>query len=486
MNIKSFDSLDIISAVFPQIPEEPPLTKEQLCTNLANIIEPNIANGDLDAEVFVSNYVYISQFVIADLCEINERLVKIRNLDRTVPPNEDYTHRKLRYFSELNKKARDEIIAFLSQGLLEFLLENKKIDFVARQNDKLLNLRLQGCYEYGFFKKYYDCNYDFSTEAKVRFIPGVTVTNLLESVDKYIKLKIQNFSDYQAELCRMVNENDVLSYLCSRIEGHNVMNRRLEVFDTMKTLYATQKWQSFISLAVLQIEGLFYDCCKVLNSDTLSGTAGTLVEKVDKSFKDNHIIMLSVYPYYMFDIPVLRNEIAHTGLIDRSNLEHLANELILDLNTMISWIYQISHEKYTIISMISDAVDRADSATQENSTTVLLGEMLSCMGISNFDYLDFLKNPTLFRDEIKYMKTPEGYWEQIAQKINNIIKTKEFWEEIEDHIDITEVFDPQKPFNLVVLADKLKNTFISILDKDSPEKVACQKVASKIQKCKNT
>lgn len=482
MEITSFDPSAIISALVPHVSEVVPLTKEQLCTNLANIIEPSVANGDLDAEIFVSNYVYISQKAIDDLYEINTRLVEIRNLDATIPPSEDYTHRKLRYFSDLNKKARDEIISFLCQGLLEFLLKNKTVDYATCPSDILA---LWGCYEYGFYKRYYNYNYDFSTEAKIRFIPDANGTNLLEIIEKYIKLKALRFSDYQTELSRMVKENDVLSYLCNRIEVHNIMNKRLEVFNTIKTLYSQQKWQSFISLAVLQIEGLFYDCCKVLGEDIFSKTVGTLVQKVDKSFKDNHILMLSVYPYYMFDIPVLRNEIAHIGLIDRPNLEHLANELILDLNTVTSWIYQLSHEKYTVIKMISDAIEKESPTTPEDAASILLAEMLSCTSIADFDYLDLIKNPALFSDEIKYMKTPDGYWDSIANKLFDIIKTKAFGGKIEEHIDTDEAFNPSKPYNLVALADKLKDTFIPVLVKDSPEKIACQRIAAKIQQCKN-
>ena len=37
----------------------------------------------------------------------------------------------------------------------------------------------------------------------------------------------------------------------------------------------------------------------------------------------------------------------------------------------------------------------------------------------------------------------------------------------------------------VKLANKLKNTFISVLAKDSPEKLACQRVSAKLQKCMN-
>ena len=57
----------------------------------------------------------------------------------------------------------------------------------------------------------------------------------------------------------------------------------------------------------------------------------------------------------------------------------------------------------------------------------------------------------------------------IIEKIMSIIKTEIFWNIIDEHIDEGERFEINKPFNLLVLANKLKNTFISVLAKD------CQK-----------
>lgn len=460
------------------------LTKKELCDKLYSFIDPKLEGENVDKEIFISNYIYILQKIIADLCEINERLQDLKHLDATIPAEKDYEHRKLRYFANLNKRARDEIINFLSIRLLDYLIEHKSVDYASRQDDKGLNLMLQSCYEYSFFKKYYDPDYDFSTEAKIRFIPGVKLENFLDVINGYIKLKHEDLNAYQIELSRIVRENNVLDYLCRKIEVHNIMNRRLEVFNTLETLYEDKKWQPFISLAILQIEGLFYDCCNVLKVNELSGLAGTLVEKVDKSFRDNHILMLSVYPYYMFEIPEIRNEIAHTGLIESENLEHIANELILDLNTVISWIYEISHEKYKILMMISDALDNKNSEDINVLASTLVYEMVLWMDIADFKYLDILKKPSDYFDEIGCMKTPIGYWEAIIDKIMNIIKTETFWSIIDEDIDETENFETNKPFNLLVLADKLKNTFIPILDKDSPEKLACQRVAAKIHEMK--
>lgn len=159
--------------------------------------------------------------------------------------------------------------------------------------------------------------------------------------------------------------------------------------------------------------------------------------------------------------------------------------LVLDLNTVISWIYEISHNKYKTLMMISDALDSKKSEDINVLASTLIYEMVAYMNITDYKYLDLLKNPSDYSDEIECMKTPNGYWEAIIEKIMSIIKTEIFWNIIDEHIDEGERFEINKPFNLLVLANKLKNTFISVLAKDSPEKLACQRVSAKLQKCMN-
>ena len=65
--------------VFPGDKKSVALTKEELCHKLSSIIAPRLEEADLDKEVFISNYIYISQIIIADLCEINERLDYLKN-----------------------------------------------------------------------------------------------------------------------------------------------------------------------------------------------------------------------------------------------------------------------------------------------------------------------------------------------------------------------------------------------------------------------
>lgn len=472
--------LKSISDTFDIITTKTSLTKKDLykafCDNITNISSK---------QLFISNYKYLLDLVLSDIDEINHRIKVLKKSDKEEPPEKDYLHRKLRYFIEKNQTALSEIINYILNGVYEILSEDKNINYSDRINDELFNMMLTSRYPYNFYKRYYDFYYDFSVEAKIRFMPGVKLDNYLEIIKSNIELKKNNFEEYQNKLSKIVNTHNVLEYLCTNVEVHNVLNKRLEVFNTLKYLYEHEQWQSFISLAVLQIEGLFYDCCMIQKQNKLSKTAGTYVEKVEKSFRNNDIIMLSVFPYFMFDIPDIRNEIAHTGYFVSNNLRHTANELIFDLNTLIKWIYDITHDKYTTLKMIDDKLEEHHNADLNQKVEVLIYEMLANTAVTDFKYLDLLKAPSLYSDEISYMKTPAGYWEGIIEKIMNIIKTELFWNCIYDSIKDDTTYKTDKLYNLVLLAEKLKNTFIPILQKGSSEKLACQKVAAKIEEIKN-
>lgn len=248
--------LQEVAVVFPDIEEKTELTREMLCQKLVEVITP-VLDVELDCELFISNYKYVTEKTMKDIDEINIRLTHLRQLDQSIPSEKDYVHKKLRYFAKIIRKAKEKIIGFISGGLVEFLVKHKSANYLAKQDDGILNLSLASYYEYGLYKRYYDADYDFSTEAKIRFIPGIKLNNYLDVIKKYIDLKKNDYSAYKEEMACIIVKNNVLEYLCSCIKAHNIMCRRVEIFDTLKYLYEKEKWQSFVALAILQIEGFF-------------------------------------------------------------------------------------------------------------------------------------------------------------------------------------------------------------------------------------
>ena len=124
-------------------------------------------------------------------------------------------------------------------------------------------------------------------------------------------------------------------------------------------LYEEKHYQSFVALGLLQLEGLFFDICSIRYDD--KENAGSLVEKAEKALSNkSEISYMRYYPYFAFDVPVKRNEIAHTGFIKARNLEQIANELLLDLNAVARMAKMESDGKFRIFIMIYNALLTVD------------------------------------------------------------------------------------------------------------------------------
>ena len=422
-----------------------------------------------------SFYVFCADIVFQDLEKIEKNLNRIRELDKQKDIDEN-THKKYRYFQEMNWKAREEISVFLAYKFHSFLEENRSI--CLSDNNENLIFAIRTNYKFGLYKKYYDPEYDFSTEAKWRAFP-IPLQDQEKRITEAIELKATDPMEYYKTIRKIIEDNQIL-FKCSKlIECHNILSRRREIFVTLIDLYQKKCWQSFIALASLQIEGLFYDCCEIIKAKDLGGTAGSFTEKVEKAFRDNEIMMLQVYPYFMYDVPLIRNMVAHVGTLEINDhkAEDLVADMILDLNALVEWNYRLSRVKYTIISMIYDELQRK----HRSDSNQLLCSMLSCTTVSDYKYIKLIKRPSDYESEMVCMKCDIQYWKTRIQFIRNIIDTEEFWKEIEDHIDENAVIE-KRPFNLPMLAKVLCDEFITEYPDGSVIKRACVGVMDKLNK----
>jgi hypothetical protein len=170
-------------------------TEEILASMLNQLNINNHSLSNTEVENMISNYLFITESIRKDLLEIDERLIELRDLDKTTPKDEDYKHKKYRYFAELNRNAKEQIMEFYSSKLSEQLIESKSYKYIDREDDSLTMLFFSGRYEYAQFRKYYDFKYDFSTEAKIRFIPGIELGNEDKVVKRYIELKSSSIEE---------------------------------------------------------------------------------------------------------------------------------------------------------------------------------------------------------------------------------------------------------------------------------------------------
>lgn len=431
----------------------------------------------LEQDYYQSNYVFLNEILSADLRQIQANINRAKELNKD--GIDENLSKKYIHFANINKDARSEIADFIASGLQAFVKEHRQIDYCGRKDDEGLIMMFRCKYSYGVFSRYYDPDYDFSTETKVRGL-NLSILEAEEIIRNTIEMRRDNPNEYYNKMEEIISEHKLLTFNSALIEAHNVLRRRADIFNTLIDLYSSEKWIPFVALATLQVEGLFYDCCEILKEKELGGTAGTLTEKVDKAFKDNSALMRYAHPYFKYDVPLLRNTIAHVGTVENTpeELKRMCIDLILDINSIVSWIYNLSRGKYTTIEMLYSDVKDSDKMVES-----LIVSMLSCMSVSDFKYLDVLVDTGKFEDEFKYMKFEDNFIIEHTSFLRKIIDTEEFWNYLACHIDENKKCE-DKPYCIEWLAGKLADAFIKIYSKESAEKKACANVMSKVNICK--
>jgi len=474
------------------------IKKQKKCISKNEIFDSmltqlNVSNEGLrrtEMENIISNYLFITEAIRKDIQEIDERLGDLRELENSTLRDEDYKHKKYRYFAEINRNAKDKIMEFYSGRLKDWLFENKSYKYFDRKDDSLTMLFFNGRYEYAQFRKYYSNNYDFSTEAKLRFIPGIFGKED-KVINTYIELKASSPENYNKEIERMVTENKIIEYIRDKIRYNHHLSRRDEIFETLTSLFNQNKYQTFIALSVLQLEGLFYDCCSIIAKKELGNRAGTLVEKAQKVFSAKPILQFSIYPYFAFDVPELRNEVAHNGMVNNKEPKIIANNIILDLYTLVYWANHLSNDKYIHLIMIMDKIKDIQDNEEEVIKALFL-EMIMSYQISNGEFIDVLKDPNTYKDEIEFYEPQDKIEGNMSlgdtiSFLSDKIRTEGFWKYMLDMIDIgKEHHESEKLFDLIDFVAKLKNTFIPVLQNKSPEKLACEEVAKRLKQVEDT
>ena len=470
------------------------LPVESKSNELAELVKSLTNNSKLnedETENVLSNYIYLSNLVRSDLSEIDERLVTLHKLDVSTPTEKDYLHKKIRYFYAMNIRAKNDIIEFFTERMIPFVLEHSKMKFLDRTTDELTMLCVKSRYDYAFFHQYYNMDYDFSTEAKVRCMPGVTIQNMLGTVSSYIELHKTNPEKYTERINDIVVKRNCLGVILEKAKITYHLQHRVEIFQTLAELYNTKKYQSFIILAAIQMEGVFYDCCVVLNEKTSRNNKenfGTLVEKADAVFSQNDRIKQAVYPYYAFEVPELRNEIAHKGFSSASDLYSKANELILDLHTVINWCYDMEHDKY----YPACAAYEENASYEMEETNYIRGIMttlFSCYRCFDSEFIEVLAMPEKCETELDFYESLAKTDKDITIKekvkvISHVVKSKSFWNEIYQQISTTKESEYKKgtKYNFIDFAIRLRDAIIPVLVKDSPEKMACQEASKELKR----
>lgn len=437
--------------------------------------------------ILANNFIMVQSEVMKDLKEINDRINQI-NLKQAKLKPEEYEFRKLDYSKRINVKAKVEIEQFLTEKSTLYIKErvkNKK-SWIRSQNE-LSKFFDHLPYSYSYYKQFYNPEYDYSTDTKYRFLLNHSPSKIQEKIE----LKAKSVEQYYNDLEYTMNHEDMLNKVLIGIRSHHVLIKREEIFDTLVSLYKAERYQSFINLAVVQVEGLFYDFCFILNDEIEVESFGTLSVKAEKAFSANLALWLSMYPYYAFDAPVFRNKIAHNGLWNSQNLKNFCNELVFDIYSIIKAIRLSDKLPYNLLSVVPSMRNKIKSTEiSEKDYITVLTEIFGGAQICNSGangIFSALKN----REQKK--KILEFYPIQINDteytnlyeeccRITKVIYTEETWDIILNHLKDVKDYEPGKPYDFVSFAKSIKDNYICEFENGSDLKQKCIEVGKEIKR----
>lgn len=344
-------------------------------------------------------------------------------------------------------------------------------------------------YDYNYNYKYYDPNYDFATFARFYEIPNVALLDFLKNIEETIVLKQTKLDAYYQKVKSTVNDNKILSLMAERIANNYHFYKRKEIFESMISLFEEKKYVTFILTATIQIEGMFYDLITIRYEK--KENQGTLVEKADKTFNRNSVQKQTLYPHFAFDLPELRNQVAHNGLVDNANIENFAYELILDLNCIVTLAEKESLDKFKTVLMMFEKMNKVNpddftdyDAYVKSVSKCLLSEVYMSNMMSNEYFWNLLSEPSNYEDELLFYlpSNPDKdaiYLKDAVLAISSFIRKEEFWQVVLEKSEHISEINYSQINDFGAFVEKLKNMFIPRLNGKAKE--LCCEVNKKLQ-----
>lgn len=256
-----------------------------------------------------------------------QKIQSIKTQNGILSTEKRYYRNKLEYYRAKNLNAQEEINKFLARNITAYTLARCTS---IQQPVTTMFARPDTPYPYAIGRLGGAFNYD------VRYIDELS--------NKFLDLQAGSHN----EIRKLFNEDESEFFEFSKIyitgseqykdsvhlkikrliARSHILHSRKEVIERLLDHYAKGDFLSFISMAALQIEGIFSDICQELGISEKELDLSSLNRKLELiSGKMNFFLS---YEYYAFHFPILRNHVAHGELI-HGNIERTSIMLMLDL-----------------------------------------------------------------------------------------------------------------------------------------------------------
>ena len=287
-----------------------------------------------------TKFAELSFLVNEDLVALSENLSYIKKeqalleekkrSDGRLSADDRYYRNQLEYFEKKNLVAKDEIIDFMTHRIKSYAIAMASVNPVGIA---IFGSSFFGNRPYAFGRRYYWTladPYDVrSLDVYSNKFMDLSVPVYQEFVKGY-KSSPEKFKEFATAYINGVPDAfpSVREKLSDLVDKSHILFSRKQVIETMLRHFEERDYISFVSMAPLQIEGIFADICRGIGVSESQLDISSLNDKLQ--YIDEKIRRFLFFEYYSFKFPVLRNLVAHGGLVD-GELEDTAILLMLDL-----------------------------------------------------------------------------------------------------------------------------------------------------------
>lgn len=270
--------------------------------------------------------------VAANLEYIKQELASLEEKKKTksrLNAEERYYRNQLEYFENKNLVAKDEIVDFMTHKIKKYALKKASVQLPF----SAFMAPLFGDSPYAFGRKFflplrdpYDVRSLDTYTNKFLDLPMPTYRKVVAEC----KTSPTKFKEYATAYINGVpgKQLSVREKIERLIGQSHILYSRRQVIGTMLRHFEQKDYISFVSMAPLQVEGIFADICREIGISENQLDISSLNDKLQHI--DGKMKNFFFFEYYSFKFPVLRNLVAHGGLVD-GELEDTAIHLILDL-----------------------------------------------------------------------------------------------------------------------------------------------------------
>jgi hypothetical protein len=293
-------------------------------------------------------------------CESAIKKVERRSQKTDADPSDI---RFYRYYMQLNKEAKDEIIDVLTH---KNIMWRKALRASYGSDSIISGLAIHTPWSFRWYpKRFAPSNFSSVRHAFGR-LPSREIDkiqNLYEAQDK---------TPFYESLEEFVALSGTLEDIRRLLDEHHLLEDRKRVLLPALEAYEREEFELFISATATQIEGIIADGCCLSGISLEKLRLDSMIEKLEALVRYTSVHI--DYVYYAFKFPVLRNRIAH-GHMPSEDVRHAAHLLLLDLydccrivrehpgapNALVEFLRRVKPDLATVADVVEFAAIYAET-----------------------------------------------------------------------------------------------------------------------------